>query len=165
MNFLRRNYLKYTDSKAYNIYKENKRQESLLNRIRQAHTEAFDLPRKTEYSFKHCGNCGDIIYSMPAMLSLAGWPERTAISLYLQTDRKVAYGKTISHPLGEVSLNDRMVQMIKPLLLSQNVSQSARRFTDSRSTTIWTRSANTPFYTTAAAFVDGTSWSSRGITT
>lgn len=119
MNFLRRIITKYTDKQAYAIYKENRREEDLFSRISQVNTQTLDLPCKSGYSFKHSGNCGDIIYAMPAMLALTAEPEGADISLYLQTGRQVPYQNTITHPLGNVSLNDRMVEMIKPLILSQ----------------------------------------------
>ena len=119
MNFIKRNYLKYTDSMAYAIYKEKKRDEDLVNRIRQINAEPLVMPRKSEYSFKHSGNCGDIICAMPAMLALAEEQEEANISLYLRTGQELPNQGTMKHPLGNVTLNEQMVQMLAPLMLAQ----------------------------------------------
>jgi hypothetical protein len=119
MNFLERVYLKYRDPQAYALFKENRRDEDLLDRIRQINAEPLTMPRKPDCSFKHSGNCGDIIFAIPAMLALAGAEKDNNISLYLRTGQEVPYQQTMKHPLGNVSLNDRMVQMMTPLVLSQ----------------------------------------------
>jgi hypothetical protein len=119
MNLLQRMITKYTDKQAYAIYKEMKRDEGLLNRIREINSEPLNMPRKIDCSFKHSGNCGDIIFAMPAMLALTGTQEEKNISLYLRTGQEVPYQQTMKHPLGNVSLNDQMVQMMTPLILSQ----------------------------------------------
>ncbi len=73
------------------------------------------IPVKDEYHFKHSGNCGDIMYAIPAMLAIAkGKP----IHLHLNIDRPTSYGKKV-HPLGNVMLNRKMVEMLQPLILSQ----------------------------------------------
>jgi hypothetical protein len=83
-----------------------------INRIAQPKMPDVE---KDEYHFKHSGNCGDIIYAIPAILAIAkGRP----IHLHLNIDQKVSYGKHV-HPLGNVMLNRKMVEMLEPLLLSQ----------------------------------------------
>ena len=130
MNVLERMYLKYRDPQAYAIYKEHRRDEGLLNRIRQINAEPFNMPRKPDTSFKHSGNCGDIIFAMPAMLGLTGTEKEKNISLYLRTGQEVPYQQTMKHPLGNVSLNDRMVQMMTPLVLSQKHFSRCEVFQD-----------------------------------
>jgi hypothetical protein len=73
------------------------------------------IPDADEYHFKHSGNIGDIIYAIPAIKAVAG---KKPIHLHLNVNQKVSYGKNI-HPLGNVMLNEKMVEMIRPLLLSQ----------------------------------------------
>jgi hypothetical protein len=119
MNFIRKIHMKYSDPQAYAIYKESRRDEDLLNRIRQVNAEPLIMPRTPDCSFKHSGNCGDIIFAMPAMFALAGTQKEKNISLYLRTGQEVPYQQTMKHPLGNVSLNEQMVQMITPLVLSQ----------------------------------------------
>lgn len=67
-------------------------------------------------SFKHSGNAGDLIYSLPCLISLA--KDKTA-TLFLNIDRPANYGKNV-HPLGNVMLNDKMVKMLEPLLTHQS---------------------------------------------
>jgi hypothetical protein len=81
-------------------------------------------PDKLEYYFKHSGNAGDIIYSLPAALALSG---NRHIHYYLNVGQVGHYGKR-PHPLGGLMLNERMVEMLKPLLLSQTYLASCELF-------------------------------------
>lgn len=67
-------------------------------------------------NFKHSGNSGDIIYSIPAMKSIIG--ESRRINLFLSLDQIAGY--TV-HPLGNVMLNQKMADMLIPLLEHQNI--------------------------------------------
>lgn len=73
------------------------------------------VPEKDEYHFKHSGNIGDVIYAIPVMKAIA---KNKPIHLHLQIDQKVSYGRNI-HPLGNVMLNRKMVELLSPLLLGQ----------------------------------------------
>jgi hypothetical protein len=119
MNLIQRIFVKYTDKQAYAVYKQTRRDHYLLEKIRQVNSEPVNLVYKPDYSFKHSGNCGDIIYSLPAMLALADQTQDSGIRLYLRTNQKAPHLGTAKHPLGNVTLNEYMVRMIKPLLLSQ----------------------------------------------
>ena len=75
----------------------------------------LDIPLKAEYHFRHSGNAGDLIYSLPTMFALAkGKP----IHLHLSLGMRGHYGKK-PHPLGNLMLNEKMVAMLQPLLLAQ----------------------------------------------
>ena len=75
----------------------------------------LNVPLKEEYHFRHSGNSGDLIYSIPTMYALAnGKP----IHLHLNLGMRGHYGKK-PHPLGNLMLNEKMVAMLQPLLLSQ----------------------------------------------
>jgi hypothetical protein len=56
---------------------------------------------------------------LPAILALADQPYDSRIHLYLRTNQQAPLLGTAKHPLGTVTLNEDMVRMIKPLLLSQ----------------------------------------------
>jgi hypothetical protein len=72
------------------------------------------IPDKSTLTFKHSGNCGDIIYTLPAIYALAnGKPADLALNL----SGKGVYKK--AHPLGNRMLSEKMVAMLKPLLESQ----------------------------------------------
>jgi hypothetical protein len=130
MNLIKRIFVKYTDKQAYAVYKQNRRDQYLLDRIRQVNSEPVDLVYKSDYSFKHSGNCGDLIYSLPAMLALADQTHDSRIHLYLRTNQKAPYLGTAKHPLGNVTLNEEMARMIKPLLLSQNKITTCELYAD-----------------------------------
>ncbi len=68
-----------------------------------------------EINIKHTGNCGDLIYSLPAMRQLSV-NENKKISLFIWLDRKGVYYEGAEHPLGGVMFNQKMLDMAKPLL-------------------------------------------------
>lgn len=111
--------MKYTNRLAYKAYKLqlSQQRESLGFAQRSLSIQHPDLnhPYKVETSFKHSGNIGDIIYSLPTVFELA---KNGKAHLYLQTGQPAVYEKDF-HPLGNTTLNDKMVQMLKPLLLRQ----------------------------------------------
>jgi hypothetical protein len=100
--------LKARDIEAYKDYK------FLKNLSRVSHP-GLNFPVKDDYTFKHSGNSGDIIYSLPTVYALAG---NARAHMKLNIDVKADYGKR-SHPLGNVMLNRKMVDMLSPLLLAQ----------------------------------------------
>ncbi|MGF2411391.1 hypothetical protein [Ferruginibacter sp.] len=71
---------------------------------------------KSVINFKHSGNAGDIIYSLPALITLS---EGKKANLYLRTNQPGNYGKN-PHPLGSLMLNDKIVEMLQPLLQQQD---------------------------------------------
>ena len=110
--------LKMKDAETYKNYKFLER----LNRI-QDHP-SLTMPNKNEYSFKHSGNAGDIIYSLPASIALSN---NQSMHYYLNVGRKGHYGKR-PHPLGGLMLNEKMADMLKPLLLSQSYITSCEQY-------------------------------------
>ena len=75
----------------------------------------LELHSKEAYHFRHSGNSGDLIYSIPTMYALAGGKP---IHLHLNLGMRGHYGKK-PHPLGNLMLNEKMVAMLQPLLLAQ----------------------------------------------
>ena len=74
----------------------------------------LDYPEQAAYNFKHSGNAGDIIYSIPAALAIA---QKAAVHYHLALGMKGVYGKS-PHPLGNLMLTEKMVTMLAPLLLA-----------------------------------------------
>jgi hypothetical protein len=112
-------YLKYTDKAAY---KEYKRQLQEISQGDDFYNKsiAFQHPRlnhsyKTTTAFKHSGNSGDIIYSLPSVFELS---KNGKARFYLHANQAGDY-KNNYHPLGNVMLTDKMVDMLKPLLQYQ----------------------------------------------
>ena len=66
-------------------------------------------------TFKHSGNAGDIIYALPCIIAHS---KECAATLYLALD--VPLKNVINHPVGNVMLNRKMFDMLKPLLEAQS---------------------------------------------
>ncbi len=108
MSFIKRFLDKQKDPEEY-------KNQAFLRKACKVQAPIIPIPAKEEYHFKHSGNCGDIIYAIPAMLAIAkGRP----IHLHCNINREASYGKKV-HPLGNVMLNSKMVEMLQPLILSQ----------------------------------------------
>ena len=119
MKLIPRLRLKLSNPEEYKNYKYLKKLNNLPHPL-------FDLNKDDFYSFKHSGNAGDIMYAIPAMIALAkGKP----IHLYLHIDQKGEYGKN-PHPLGGKMLTQKMVDMLKPLLINQNGITKVEVYTD-----------------------------------
>lgn len=69
-------------------------------------------------SFKHSGNVGDIIYSLPAVRSLLQNKGVEKADFYINLNVPMIYSGY--HPLGNVLMNDKFFQMLWPLLKSQS---------------------------------------------
>ncbi|RYD97150.1 MAG: hypothetical protein EOP50_05950 [Sphingobacteriales bacterium] len=108
MNFLQRMLLKQRDSIAYKHWK-------FLDKLSRVELPDVALAPRPEWHFKHSGNAGDIIYSMPAMLAIAG---DAPVHIHLAVDQPAKMPKSFRHPLGNVLLNRKMLEMLRPLLLS-----------------------------------------------
>ncbi|MCD0487101.1 hypothetical protein LPB86_02595 [Pedobacter sp. MC2016-14] len=70
---------------------------------------------KGKINFIHAGNAGDIIYALPtlkAIYKLTGVP----INLYLLLDQPHGLDPMYTHPLGNVTLNLQMANMLTPLI-------------------------------------------------
>ncbi len=66
-------------------------------------------------TFSHIGLIGDIVYSIPCMLALAGTKK---IELYLDISQKSMYKKNSKHYNGDKILTEKSVDFIRPLILS-----------------------------------------------
>lgn len=80
-------------------------------------------------SFKHSGNSGDIIYSLPLVKEVC---QGVKANVYLHLDQPANYGSHFKHPLGRVMLNKKMVEMLTPLLLAQEYIQSCQPFSNEK---------------------------------
>jgi hypothetical protein len=108
-SFLSSVLLKLNDIEEYNNYK-------FLERLSRAKPAIqLSIPKKDSYHFKHSGNAGDIIYSLPAAIALAGDSE---IHYLFNLGQKGNYGKK-SHPLEGMMLNEKMCELLFPLLNAQ----------------------------------------------
>ena len=93
-------WLKYYNSEIYN--KILQIQENIKN--------------NKDISFLHSGHLGDIIYSLPAIKKLS---EDHNCKLYIQINKPMDL-KYPNHPAGNFFLNDRLANMLMPLLKEQS---------------------------------------------
>lgn len=108
LNEFQRLHLKWKDFEAYKDYKFH----------RQIHNKPrvnLEHPFKKETHFKHSGNSGDIIYSLPTVFALS---KNGKAHMHLGLNRKSIVQHKF-HPLGNVMMNDKIVSMLQPLLLHQ----------------------------------------------
>ncbi len=110
LGFYNKYKLKYTNRMAYNYYKYQLHLQTIV-------PPQLEVPPKSDYNFKHSGNCGDIIYGIPTMLGLAG---DAGCKLYLHLNQPTHFEKHVTHPLGNVMLNNNILEMLKPLLQYQS---------------------------------------------
>src|SRR6478609_10104190 len=78
-------------------------------------------------AFKHSGNTGDIIYALAGMKQVCEKYNKQA-KIYIWLDRKGFYYEGATHPLGEVTMNDYMYKLLKPLLLAQPWVKSVKKY-------------------------------------
>lgn len=70
-------------------------------------------------AFKHSGNVGDIIYSLPTVQALLKRHNQQYAAYYLHTDVPAYYAGGINHPAGNVRLSREFAGSILPLLKAQ----------------------------------------------
>jgi hypothetical protein len=131
-NFAAKTWLKYTDRPKYKEYKWNLANYHLIER-----TEAFNFgdqlntlhkirehcSKHDHVNFMHSGNAGDIIYALPSLkriFELTG----TRINLYLKLNQPLELHPGTTHPLGAVMLNQKMADMLFPLIRAQEYIHS-----------------------------------------
>ncbi len=71
---------------------------------------------KDYYTFKHSGHTGDIIYSIPALIALV---KNKKAKFWIDISMNSPYKSDEQHPAGNTTINQKMVNMLKPLLLAQ----------------------------------------------
>lgn len=100
--------LKIKDHDSYKDYK-------FLYNLNKTEQIDVNVGVKDEYHFKHSGNAGDIIYSLPTVYALS---QNAKAHFHLNINQPAHYGKR-QHPLGNLMLNQKMAEMLQPLLNAQ----------------------------------------------
>ncbi len=115
--------LKWIDRDNYELLKSEVKREKLQRRFISYCPPALRDGAATRVggteasvSCKHSGNAGDVIYALPAVRELGGV---CGAVLRLQLNVPLR-DKSIRHPLGAVQLNQKMYDMLAPLLTAQS---------------------------------------------
>jgi hypothetical protein len=137
-NIVSKLYLKFTDKPAYKQYKwdlVNYKQHDLENflignqRLNSVPKIMAVAKAKGQLNFTHGGNAGDIIYALPTLKKiqeLTGVP----INLYLRLGKPMALRLYNAHPLGNVMLNQKMADLLFPLLRAQSYISKCEVYTN-----------------------------------
>jgi hypothetical protein len=126
-NLISKLWLKHTNRTLYKEYKwelKNYKQEEFVNyftgsdRLNTIERIAELSRTNGELNVNHSGNAGDVIYALPTLKKIY---EHTgvAVNLYLTTGKPLVLSGYNSHPMGNVMLNEKMVNMLVPLINSQ----------------------------------------------
>ena len=137
-NLFSKLWLKYTDRPGYKTYKWD-----LINYQRQQYTNLLSATGKltdiskiqaaakvaNQLNLQHSGNAGDIIYALPTIKKIY---EQTGvpINLYLKLGRTVILPNYNSHPMGNVMLNEKMANLLFPLIRAQPYIHSCELYND-----------------------------------
>jgi hypothetical protein len=135
-NLVEKLWLKYTNTDEYKEYKweaRNYRLEEFSNFLTGKNRlntldkiETFCKGNK-ELNINHSGNAGDIIYAMPTLKRIHELTGAT-INLYFKLGQPRILPQYMSHPLGTVMLNQKMVDMLTPLVESQRYIQKCEAY-------------------------------------
>lgn len=101
--------------------------DNYLEKVRKVTIPNLDFPVDRAVHFKHSGNAGDIIYAIPAMKAIA---QQQPICLHLFLNKPAGYAEYMKHPLGNVTLTQKMFDMLYPLLMAQPQFQECKVLDD-----------------------------------
>jgi hypothetical protein len=137
-NILSKLWLKYADRPAYTAYKwdlanyNNVQQSNFLlgsNKLNSIDKIKAVAIAKSCLNLMHSGNAGDIIYAMPSIkkiYEITGVP----VNLYLKLNQPSKIHAFLSHPLGNIMLNQKMAEMLFPLIKAQHYINNAEVYAD-----------------------------------
>jgi virulence-associated protein VapD len=123
--FFKKLFYKVTNKETYNEYKVNLEREKRLKWYKSGYqNQIIDIQKKIdnkkELNFLHGGQLGDIVDSLALIKKLS---ETHKCKLYLDVDNKNKSLKFKNH-VGKAFLNDKMVNMLMPLLKKQSFIDS-----------------------------------------
>ncbi len=102
--------------KIINDFISNRKRSRFLNKIKNIDVTPYKVLHSKDYvSFSHIGLNGDVVYSIPAMLSIA---EGKKIRLYLDVTQKTMYTSNMRHFNKDKILTPKSVEFLRPLILS-----------------------------------------------
>jgi hypothetical protein len=117
--FLKKIFLKFFYKNQYNNLKYEERLQHKFNFFKTQIEPDLTLIRKNiqkkEISFLHSGHLGDILYSLPAIKEIS---KNKKCNLYIEKNLKMD-SFYLKHPGKKFFLNEKMVDMLMPLLKNQ----------------------------------------------
>ncbi|GGH23668.1 hypothetical protein [Mucilaginibacter phyllosphaerae] len=131
-------WLKYTDRDTYKTYKwelGNYKQSQFTNfllgsqRLNNLSKITGAAKNKGHLNVIHSGNAGDIMYALPTLKKIH---EQTGVpvNLYLGLNKPMLLQHNTTHPLGNVMFNQKMADMITPLIRQQAYINICQPYTD-----------------------------------
>ena len=123
-NFLEESLLKTFNKREYSRYKEELREFKQRERLNSTPSFNIELLQSITRDFdsisvSHSGNAGDIVYALSTLKKLSEILNKP-ISLFLKLNQATAISSHYKHPSGQVMLNQKMAQMLIPLIQSQH---------------------------------------------
>lgn len=137
-NIISKLYLKYTDRPAYKQYKwdlVNYKQHEFEkfmtgdNRLNSFPKIRAAAEKNGYLNFTHGGNAGDIIYALPTLKRIHELTN-VPINLYLRLGKPMNLPLYSAHPLGNMMLNQKMADLLFPLLREQPYINKCEVYTD-----------------------------------
>lgn len=126
---LKKVWLKLTNQKEYLNYKILKKKEKDIKIFKNDFENQLseiqkNINKKSELSFLHSGHSGDIINSLPVIKELS---KNHKCNLYINVNKpmNLAYNK---HPAKNVLIDDRIYNIIFPLIKSQKYINSIEKY-------------------------------------
>jgi len=139
-NFLSKVWLKYTYKAAYKQYKwdmmnyaQTEFTEYLIGNGKLTNVYKIKAAAEKEghLNFMHGGNAGDIIYALATIKTIqqiTGVP----VNLYFHLGKPMYLPMYNKHPLGNVMFNQKMADMLAPLIEQQDYINSVGIYTDQK---------------------------------
>ena len=120
-------WLKYTDKQRYDQYKLDLSIQKKIDILKDGLEEKLNnilqnIKNKKDISFFHSGHLGDIIYSLPILKELS---KTHKCNLYIEKNKELRT-KYHNHPGGDVFLNEKLINMLLPLLKNQSYINSVK---------------------------------------
>ena len=111
--------------KDKNKYKEFSKVEKYEKKYKQIINDIDNLiKKKKELNFLHSGHCGDLIYSFAVIKKLSLTHK---CNFYVGLN-KIVQGKYEAHPSGNIYINDRMFNLLLPLIKKQSFINKVKKY-------------------------------------
>ncbi len=114
---------KYSEFKLNNILDKQKKIFDLKLKFKLEEIEN-NIRNKNELNFLHSGHCGDLIYSLPLIKKLSFTHK---CNLLIGVGKKVP-GGYLNHPAKDVFIDERMFNLIHPLIKHQKYINNVKKF-------------------------------------